>query len=129
MLAVFTGLGQRETLLIPLTKLRQPSITRSAASLIAARVVGSNRMLLCVAVQKFCCNIVGAIKTVNCVMPAQGAEPRAYYFAFVTAHGCKNVRANSGLALFHKKNSRIMRRVSHRRQWHDGCSDSGPAKE
>jgi hypothetical protein len=32
MLAVFTGLGQRATLLMPLINMRQPKITRSDAS-------------------------------------------------------------------------------------------------
>jgi hypothetical protein len=39
-------------LLIPLTNMRQPRITRSAASLIATRVVVSNKLLLRVGVSK-----------------------------------------------------------------------------
>jgi hypothetical protein len=76
--------------------MRQPSITRTAASLIAARVVGSNKMLLCVGVKKFYCNIIGAVTRVNFVRLGQGAEPKAYYFAFVTAQPLQKM---SGLTL------------------------------
>jgi hypothetical protein len=42
MLAVFTGLGQRRTLLNPLINMRQPRITRSAASARIIKVQFSN---------------------------------------------------------------------------------------
>jgi hypothetical protein len=42
MRAVFTGLGQRSTLLTPLTNMRHPSITRRTASAKSTRFVGSN---------------------------------------------------------------------------------------
>ena len=69
MLAVFTGLGQRRTLLRPLINIRQPRITRRIASLIMTNVEWSNDFSCGSAWIEFRRTIIGARSAVNLPRP------------------------------------------------------------